>query len=117
MGAACPIDQSGTLASLAALRLAQGSSAEALAVARDALARYQALGACGMFRGAFLRRVLVQALQSEGRSAGALEALSEARRCIAANAEKIGDLALRAHFLADVPENRWTLQQAAALLG
>jgi hypothetical protein len=115
MGAACRLDQPGTLATLAALRLAQARPTEALAVARDALGRCQALGACGMFRGAFLRMIHVQALQSEGQIDAAMAAISEASRCLEVNAAKVGDRELRGHFLADIPEHRWTLQRAAEL--
>ena len=44
---ASPLDTPGVLATLAALRLAQGRSAEALAAAEEGLAKYKAMTTCG----------------------------------------------------------------------
>ncbi|HEX7837904.1 MAG TPA: hypothetical protein VF469_10605, partial [Kofleriaceae bacterium] len=52
-----PLDQPGMLATLAALRLAQGRAADALAATEDAMARWAAMGGCSLFRGASVRLV------------------------------------------------------------
>src|SRR5262249_45170748 len=53
-----PLEYPGALATLAALRLAQGRCREALAVAEEALSQAEAIGACSrFFRDAFLRLV------------------------------------------------------------
>lgn len=55
---AYPLEVPGALATLAALRLAQGRIAEALTAAEDGMARYETMGACSyFFRGGFLRLV------------------------------------------------------------
>jgi eukaryotic-like serine/threonine-protein kinase len=62
-----PLDVSGALATLAALRLAQGRLGEALAAAEEGIARYAAMGTCSYFcRGAFLRLVHVESLDAAG---------------------------------------------------
>jgi tetratricopeptide (TPR) repeat protein len=110
----CPLDQPAALASLAALRLAQGRPDEALAAAEGGMAQYLSRGACGMFRGAFLRLVHVGVLKRLGRESEERAAIAEARRHVLANAEKIPDPRFRASFLGQVPENRRTLELARA---
>jgi hypothetical protein len=112
-----PIDQPGALATLSALRLAQGRAADALAVAEDALARCQTMGGCGMFRGAFVRLVAAEALHATGAHDAARHAIADARVRLHAMADKIADPAYRASFLAEVPENARTLALATAWLG
>jgi eukaryotic-like serine/threonine-protein kinase len=109
---AAPLDVPGALATLAALRLAQGRAAEALAAAEDGIARHEAMGACSFFRGAFLRLVHVQCLAAAGAPEAAKAALAGARDRLFAIAEKIGDPEYRRSFLEDVPENRQTLELA-----
>jgi tetratricopeptide (TPR) repeat protein len=111
---AIPIEQPGARATLAALRLAQGRAADALAAAEDAVARSEAAGACGMFRGAFVRLVHAEALRATGAHDAARHAIARARARLLAIADKIADPGYRASFLADVPENARTLALAAA---
>jgi PAS domain-containing protein len=110
---ACPLDVPGALATLAALRLAQGRPAEALAAAEDGLARYQAQRACSLFfRGSFLRLVRAECLAAAGHHDAALDAIAAARRHVCAVADKIGDSGYHRSFLEQVPENRRTLALA-----
>jgi tetratricopeptide (TPR) repeat protein len=116
--AASAHDVPGALGTLAALRLAQGKTAEAALAAAEGVAKYESMGRCGYFmRGAFLRLTHVEALEATGDHERAVQALAKARQCILANAEKIRDPALRKTFLENVPENRRTLELAAAWVG
>jgi hypothetical protein len=109
----CPLDVPGALATRAALRLAQGRPAEALAAAEDGLARYQAQGACSLFfRGSFLRLVHAECLQATGNHEAARAAIAAARKQVCAIADKVGDPGYHQSFLAHVPENRRTLELA-----
>jgi len=113
-----PLDVPGALATLAALRLAQGRSAEALAAAEEGLALYKSTGACSFFmRGAYLRLTHAESLRATGRHDEALAAISLAREKSIINADKIADPAYRSTFLEQVPENRKTLDLAAAWIG
>jgi tetratricopeptide (TPR) repeat protein len=111
---AIPIEQPGALATLAALRLAQGRAADALAAAEDAVARSAAIGGCGMFRATFMRLVHAEALHATGADDAARRAIGDARARLLAIADRIADPGYRASFLADVPENARTLALAAA---
>jgi len=114
----CALDIPGVLASLAALRLAQGRLDEALVVAEDALDRYAKTGACSQFfRGAFLRLTHIEILEALGRHDDACNAIQKARQCILVNADKIGDSKLRASFIGNVPENAKTLELARLWCG
>jgi tetratricopeptide (TPR) repeat protein len=113
---AIPIEQPGALATLSALRLAQGRAAEALAAAEDAMAKAEVAGACGMFRGAFVRLAHAEALHATGAHDAARDAIARARARLVAIADRIGDPGYRASFLAAVPENARTLALAAAWL-
>jgi tetratricopeptide (TPR) repeat protein len=115
--AVAPLDQPGALATLAGVRLAQGRAAEALGAAEEALSRYEAMGACGLFRGAFVRLVHAEALHAAGEEERARAAIGAARERLLANAAKIGDPVYRASFLESVPENARTLLLARAWLG
>ncbi|KYG06256.1 hypothetical protein BE21_35910 [Sorangium cellulosum] len=113
LGATCPIDVPGVLATLAAVRLAQGRAGEGAAVAEEGLAKYKAMGGCSLFfRSAFLRLIHAECLEAAGEREAARAAIAEARRCVLANAEKIESAVDRASFLDDVPENRRTLALA-----
>jgi hypothetical protein len=112
-----PLDHPGVLATLAALRLAQGRVPEALAAAEEAAARTQAMGGCGTFRGAFVRLVRAEAQNASGDLDAARSAISEARERLIAIAAKVGDPDLRRSFLEDVPENKRTLALAREWLG
>lgn len=109
----CALDVPGVLASLAALRHAEGRSDEALAIAEEALAMYTKTGACSQFfRGAFLRLTHAEILKSLGRNDDACAAIQKARDSILANADKIDVPTLRTSFLENIPENKKTLDHA-----
>ncbi|HWO23405.1 MAG TPA: protein kinase [Kofleriaceae bacterium] len=114
---AVPLDQPGVLGTLAALRLAQGRAAEALAAAEDALGRIAAMGGCSLFRGAFVRLAHAEALHATGAHDAARRAIADARARLEAIAGRIADPGYRRSFLEDVPENRRTLALALAWLG
>jgi hypothetical protein len=112
---ACPLDHPGALATLAALRLAEGRPAEGLAAAREGLAKCDAMGACShFFRGAFLRLIHAECLEAIGDHAAARAAITSAKARLFAIAETIGDPSYRTSFLENVPENRRTLALAQA---
>jgi hypothetical protein len=112
-----PLDRPGVLATLSALRLAQGRAEEALAAAEDAMARCQAMGGCGVFRGAFVRLAHAEALHATGARDAAARAIADARARLLAIAGKIADPDHRASFLERVPENARTLALADAWPG
>jgi tetratricopeptide (TPR) repeat protein len=114
---AVPLDRPGVLATLSALRLAQGRAEEALAAAEDAMARSEAIGGCGLFRGAFVRLVHAEALHATGAHDAAARAIAAARARLLAIADKITDPAYQASFLERVPENARTLALAHTWLG
>jgi hypothetical protein len=114
---AVPLEQPGVLASLAALRLAQGRAAEALTAAEDAFATAAAIGGYTMFRGAFLRLTRAEALHATGALDAARAAIADARARLLAIADTIEDPAYVAGFLESVPENARTLALARAWLG
>ena len=114
---AMPLEVPGMLATLAGLRLAQGRAGEALAAAEDAMARMAAMGACGLFRGAFVRLIHAEALHATGAHAAARTAIDPARARLLAIAARIADPGYRDSFLAQVPENARTLDLAEAWLG
>ena len=118
LGQVCPIDVAGALATLAAIRLAQGRPAEALAAAEEGASRHEALRMCShFFRGAFLRLTRIESLLAAGQPDAARASLAEARDRLLAIAGRIPDPSYRAHFLEDVPENRRTLELARERLG
>ena len=114
---AMPLDQPGVLATLSALRLAQGRAGEALATAEDAMARYAAMGGCSLFRAAFVRLAHAEALHATGAHDAAARAIASARARLYTIAEKIADPDYRTSFLSGVPENARTLALAHAWLG
>ncbi|HEX3477136.1 MAG TPA: AAA family ATPase [Kofleriaceae bacterium] len=114
---AMPLEAPGVLATLARLRLAQDRAAEALVAAEDAMARYAAMGACGMFRAAFVRLAHAEALHATGAHDAARAAIAQARARVLAVAARISDPDYRASFLAQVPENARTLSLASTWLG
>ena len=117
LGAAMPLEHPGVLATLSALRLAQGRTEEALAAAEDAAARCATMGGCGMFRGAFVRLAHAEALHATGARDAARLAITEARTRLFAIADRIADPAHRQSFLEVVPENARTFALARAWLG
>src|SRR5690606_1210032 len=91
LAGAVPLEHPGVLGTLAALRLAQGRAAEALAAAEDAVARCAAVGGCGMFRGAFVRLAHAEALHATGAHDAARRAIADARTRLVAVAGRIAD--------------------------
>ncbi|WP_437613087.1 hypothetical protein WMF20_11095 [Sorangium sp. So ce834] len=84
------MDYPGALETLSALRRAQGRAAEALAAAEEALARVEDMGgACGMFRGAFVRLAHAESLHATGDRGAARAAIATARAHLLAIAHKI----------------------------
>jgi hypothetical protein len=116
-----PLDHPGVLGTLAALRLAQGPSRaradEALAASEGAVARFTAMGRCGMFRGAFVRLVHAEALHATGAHAAARLAIADARARLLTIAGRIPEPAYQQSFLEAVPENARTFALARAWLG
>ncbi|HEX7838412.1 MAG TPA: AAA family ATPase, partial [Kofleriaceae bacterium] len=111
-----PLEYPGALATLSAIRLAQGRAGDALAAAEDAMARCTAMGGCGMFRGACVRLAHAEALHATGAHDAARSAIAQARAYLLAVADKIADPSYRASFLEQVPENACTLALASAWL-
>jgi eukaryotic-like serine/threonine-protein kinase len=107
-----PLEQPGVRATLVALRLAQGRAEDALAAAEDAMARCEAMGGCGLFRGAFVRLAHAEALHATGAHDAAARAVADARARLFAIADKITDPDYKASFLERVPENARTLALA-----
>jgi eukaryotic-like serine/threonine-protein kinase len=112
-----PLDTPGALATLAAVRLAQGRVAEARAAAEEGVAKYEAMAACGFFRGGFLRLVHAECLEMAGDHEAAKIAIAGARARLFVIAAKIGDPEYRKSFFEGVPENRRTLELARQWLG
>jgi tetratricopeptide (TPR) repeat protein len=113
---AVPLEQPGVLATLSALRLAQGRAGDALAAAEDAMSRCTVIGGCGMFRAAFVRLAHAEALHATGAHDAARRAIADARTHLLAIAGRIGDADYRKSFLHNVPENATTLARASAWL-
>src|SRR4051812_41398450 len=86
-----PLELPGVLATLSAIRLAQGRAEEARAVAEDAMARYQAMGGCAMFRAALVRLAHAEALHATGAHDAARRAITDARARLHTIADKITD--------------------------
>jgi len=111
------LEHPGALGTLSALRLAQGRVEEALAAAREAVARSTTMGACGMFRGAFVRLAHAEALHATGAHDAARHAITEARARLVTIAGRIADPAYQKSFLENVPENARTFALARTWLG
>jgi ATP/maltotriose-dependent transcriptional regulator MalT len=108
-----PLERPAFLATLAALRLAQGRPAEALAIVEDAMKQTQAMGACSrFFRDAFLMLTHIECLEAVGDRANARTAIEKAKTWVLNVAGKIGDNEYRRMFLEEVPENRRILELA-----
>jgi hypothetical protein len=104
-------EQVPAMATLAAVQLAQGRAAEALATIREALAKRETRATFG-FKGAFARLVHAEALHAIGDHAAARKAIDAARDHLRVRADRIDDPALRRCFLERVPENARTLDLA-----
>jgi hypothetical protein len=109
-----PLERPGVLASLAALRLAQGKPVEALSIAEDATNHADVMGACSrFFRDAFLALTHAECLEATGNHEGARARLLRAKEWLMLVADKIHDPAYRTSFLQQVPENRRILELVA----
>ncbi len=75
------------------------------------------MGACGFFRGAFLRLVHVRCLDAAGDRDAAKVAIAAARARLLAIADKITSPKYCQSFLEVVPEKRRTLELARQWLG
>jgi len=117
LGMAVTLEYPGVLGTLSAVRLAQGRAQEALSAAEEAVARCEAMGACGLFRGASVRLAHAEALHATGAHDAARHVIAEARARLFAVADRIADPAYKQSFLENVPENSKTLALARAWLG
>lgn len=107
LGLAIPVDRPALLASRAASHLAVGRGAEALVVAKEAMALYRTTQMCSHFFGiALLHVVYIEALLACDQKAHARAAATVARDWLFAIADAIDDDAYRERFLRDVPEHR-----------
>ncbi|WP_437320149.1 protein kinase domain-containing protein [Sorangium sp. So ce385] len=111
-----PTWSTGLTRTLAAIRLAQGRVAEALADVEKALAAYEA-HRIFFAKGAHALLIRAEALMAAGDQQRALAAIAEARVRLLANAAKIGHPELRRSFLEDIREHARTLELARAWLG
>ena len=112
-----PLERPAILGTLTELRLAQGRTAEALAAAEEAIARYTAMHGCGMFRGTAIRLAHAEALHATGDLDAARAAITEARARLLAVAGKIEDPTYRRSFIEEVAVNARTFALARAWLG
>jgi hypothetical protein len=112
-----PLEHPGVLATLSAVRLAQGRAGEALVAAEDAVGRCAAMGGCGMFRGAFVRLAHAEALHATGAHQASRQAITDARARLFTVADRIDDPGYKQSFLENVPENARILALARAWLG
>jgi hypothetical protein len=112
-----PLEQMAAAATLAAVHLAAGRPGEALSEAREAMARYTALGASGFLRGQYLRVVYAESLAAAGEEEAARGAIEEARDHLLKQAATIADVDYRRSFLENVPENARTIELARRWIG
>jgi tetratricopeptide (TPR) repeat protein len=105
-----------TLATLAAVRLAQGRAGEALAAAEEVLRAIDS-SPVRLLNEALARRVHAEALLAAGDHDAARAALAKARDRLLAVAAKIHDPELRRSFLEDVADNVSALRLAAEWVG
>ncbi len=116
LGMLMALEHPGALGTLSALRLAQGRAEEARSAAEQAVARCEVMGACGMFRGAFVRLAHAEALYATGAHDAARHVIIEARTRLFTIAGRIIDPAYKKSFLENVPENARTLALARTWL-
>ncbi len=117
LGMAVALEYPGVLGTLSAVRLSQRRADEALTAAEEAVARWEAMGACGLFRGVSVRLAHAEALHATGAHDAARQVIAEARARLFTIADRIVDPAYKQRFLENVPENSKTLALARAWLG
>jgi tetratricopeptide (TPR) repeat protein len=103
-----PLDQIAAKATLAAVLLAQGRTAEALAAAEDAKSRCNSIGARGLNYGSYVRLVHAECLHAADEHEAARAAIAAARDRLIAIAATIDDLDVRRSFLENAPRERVT---------
>lgn len=111
-----PGQREATLATLAAVRLAQGRTVDALAAAQEAMGREEP-PPMRRIHEPFIRRIYVEALAAAGDHEGARAALVVARARVLEIATRIGDPALQRTFLEDAHSNARSLALAEEWLG
>ncbi len=110
-----PPAHANAMAILARVRLAAGSTLEALDLAREAMAILEALH--GLDEGEpLVRLVHAEALHATGDDEGARAGIAVARDRLRGRAERIADPDLRTSFLLRIPEHARTFDLAAAWL-
>ncbi|WP_437957311.1 protein kinase [Sorangium sp. So ce119] len=107
---ALPIDQLAAGVELAATLHAWGRTAEALAAAEAAMARYACQETAFGFRGGFARLVHAEVLHAAGEHERSRATLRGARDHLLAQAAAIPDGSLRRKYLEGVPENARVLE-------
>jgi tetratricopeptide (TPR) repeat protein len=112
-----PFLRSVQLSLLAEIRLRQGQAAEAVELAREALALERTTACLFVLRQEGIPVLLAEALHASGEVEAAREALREARAELLARADKIADPAYRRSFLEDIPAHARTLELSRAWLG
>jgi serine/threonine protein kinase/tetratricopeptide (TPR) repeat protein len=116
VSAPSPPGRAQALATLAQVKLARASIAEALDAAREAMELLESLG--GLDEGESLVRLMyAEALAAAGDHARAREAIAAARHRLLERAAKISDPGWRRSFLERVPENARTMSLATAWCG
>jgi hypothetical protein len=111
-----PLDRMGSMATLAAIRVAAGQSSLALESARESVGAYESVRMFDFYKGAFARLTLAEALFAAGEEAAARATLADARDRLLACAAAIAEPSVRRSFLERVPENARTMQLAAQWL-
>ncbi|MDC0683076.1 serine/threonine-protein kinase [Sorangium atrum] len=105
------------LSLFAEIRLRQGRTEEACAMAGEALALQRQAGTVFLLRQEVIPALYAEALHAKGDAEGARAVVREERAALLARAARIEDPAFRRSFLENVSANARTLALARALLG
>ncbi|WP_437486645.1 protein kinase [Sorangium sp. So ce1014] len=116
-GRLVPFLRSVRLSLLAEIRLRQKRTAEAVALAREALALERSTACLFVLRQEVVPVLLAEALHESGEVEAAHEVIREARAELLARAGKIEDPATRRSFLEDITARARTLELGRAWLG
>ncbi|APR80915.1 Adenylate cyclase [Minicystis rosea] len=114
--AALPFNRTAARATLAAIRLAEGRTTEALAESSRAMDELEAMGGIGL-SSTSVRLVHAECLAADGDRARASAAVAGARDRLLVIASTIDHAGYRRSFLENVPENARTMALAHAWLG